>query len=229
MAQTPYDPGAKTPENARRQFVELYGSSLTLNAYLKLSLFLSFMLSLGLLGLAYYTAHRYANVRPLVVRIDEVGRAETVQYDATLYKPQPQEMRYFLTQFVVKHFSRLRATIQRDYPASLFFLEPGLADATIGNDERSRVIETFVNTPSAEDVDIVVQNVVLTEISSPPFRAAVNFQKFFYPPGGKTPRSRQTFVAQVVFSFRDDVPNSYVPVNPLGLQVTYFRVDQVFD
>ena len=55
-------------------------------------------------------------MKPLVVRIDEVGRAEAVAYDATRYQPQPPELRYFLTQFVVKHFSRIRATVQREYP-----------------------------------------------------------------------------------------------------------------
>jgi len=28
---------------------------------------------------------------------------------------------------------------------------------------------------------------------------------------------------------RDHVPNEFVRVNPLGLQVTYFRVDQAFE
>ena len=72
----------------------------------------------------FHTAARYAHIKPLVVRIDEVGRAEAVAYDATRYKPQPPELRYFLTQFVVKHFSRIRATVQREYPDSLLFLEP---------------------------------------------------------------------------------------------------------
>ena len=63
-------------------------------------------------------------MKPLVIRIDDVGRAEAVQYDASRYQPQPPELRYFLTQFVVKHFSRLRATVQREYPDSLLFLEP---------------------------------------------------------------------------------------------------------
>lgn len=229
MPSTQHAPSVKTLANAQQQFIEVYGSSLTLNTYLKLALFLSSLLNLGLLGLTFYGAHRQANVRPLIVRIDDVGRADAVQYDARSYKPLPQEMRYFLTQFVVKHFSRLRTNIQRDYPSSLFFLEPDLADATIGHDGQTRVIETFVTTPSAEDIDVTVQNVVLTEVSTPPFKAAVTFQKLFYPPGSKTLRIRQTFVAQVDFSFRESVPNAFVPVNPLGLQILYFRVDQVFD
>ena len=127
MPATVADPNPKTLENAKRQFVELYGSALVMNTYLKIALVLVSLVALGLLALNFHTAARYAHVKPLVIRIDDVGRAEAVQYDATAYQPQAPELRYFLTQFVVKHFSRLRATVQRDYPESLFFLDPALA------------------------------------------------------------------------------------------------------
>ena len=131
------------------------------------------LVALGLIGLNVYTAARYADVKPLVVRIDEVGRAEAVAYDASRYQPQPPELRYFLTQFVVKHFGRIRATVQREYPDSLLFLEPGLADATIAQNDQSRSIETFVTNPSADEIEIVVQNVSLSELTTTPFKAAV--------------------------------------------------------
>jgi type IV secretion system protein VirB5 len=168
-------------------------------------------------------------VKPLVIRIDDVGRAEAVQYDATRYQPQAPELRYFLTQFVVKHFSRVRATVQREYPDSLFFLAPALADATIAHDHQTRAIETFVTTPSADEVDIVVQNVSLSQLSTPPFKAAVTFQKVLYSPGTRSERGRQTHIAQIDFVLRDQVPNDFVRVNPLGLQIAYFRVDQAFE
>src|SRR5438045_9469878 len=130
-----------------------------MNTDLKFALVLVSLVAVGLLGLNFYTARRYAHLKPLVIRIDDVGRAEAVQYDATAYKPQPPELRYFLTQFVVKHFGRLRATVQREYPDSLFFLEPTLAAATISENEQSRVIETFLTNPSADEIDVAVQNV----------------------------------------------------------------------
>ena len=129
------DLNAKTPENARRQFVELYGAPLLLNRYLKIFLVLTVLLAASLVVLNFRTQARYANLKPLVIRINEVGRAEAVEYDATTYRPQAPELRYFLTRFVVTHFSRLRATVQRDYPDSLFFLAPALADATIATND----------------------------------------------------------------------------------------------
>src|SRR6185312_5233984 len=104
MNPTVADIQPKSLENAKRQFVELYGSALVMNTYLKIALLLVSLVALGLLALNFHAVAKYAQVKPLVIRIDEVGRAEAVQYDAATYQPHPPEMRYFLTQFVVKHF-----------------------------------------------------------------------------------------------------------------------------
>src|SRR5258706_11788072 len=158
MNPTVADIQSKSLENAKRQFVELYGSALVMNTYLKIAVVLLALVALGLVALNFRTVATYANVKPLVVRIDDVGRAEAVQYDATAYQPQPPALGYFLTQFVVKHFSRIRSTVQREYPDSLFFLDPALADATIAQNEQSRSLETFLTNPGADEVDILVQN-----------------------------------------------------------------------
>jgi len=229
MAATAADINPKTLESAKRQYVELYGSALVMNTYLKIALVLVSLVALGLLALNFHTAAKYSQVKPLVIRIDDVGRAEAVQYDATAYQPQPPELRYFLTQFIVKHFSRLRATVQREYPDSLLFLEPTLADATIAQNEQSRALEAFLTNPSADEIDVVVQNVSLTELAKPPYKASVSFQKVLYTPGTRHERTRQTLIAQVDFVLREHVPNEFVRVNPLGLQITYFRVDQAFE
>src|SRR2546429_4918452 len=151
------DISPKTLDGAKRQFVELYGSALVMNTYLKIAVVLLSLVALGLLALNFRTVSKYANVKPLVIRIDSVGRAEAVAYDATTYKPQAQELRYFLTRFVVTHFSRLRAAVQRDYPDSLFFLDSSLVDATIAQNEQTRVMETFLTSPSADEIDIDVK------------------------------------------------------------------------
>jgi type IV secretory pathway TrbF-like protein len=229
MNATVGDISPKTMENAKRQFVELYGSALVMNTHLKIALVLVSLIALGLLALNAHTAARAAQVKPLVIRIDEVGRAEAVQYDATRYQPQAPELRYFLTQFVVKHFSRIRATVQREYPDSLFFLEPAVADATIAQNDQSRALETFLTNPAADEIDVIVQNVSLSQLTAPPYKAAVTFQKVYYTAGMRTQRSRETYVAQIDFGLREHVPNEFVRVNPLGLQIAYFRVDQAFE
>src|SRR5689334_23834750 len=183
MNATVADVNPKSLDSAKRQFVEVYGSALVMNTYLKINIVLLALVELALVALNFRTVAAYSNVKPLVVRIDDVGRAEAVQYDAAAYQPQAPELRYFLTQFIVKHFSRIRATVQREYPDSLLFLDPHLADATIAQNEQSRAIETFVTNGTDDEVDIVVQNVSLSELSKPPYKAAVTFQKRFYTPG----------------------------------------------
>ena len=229
MPATVADVNPKTLENAKQRFVELYGSALVMNSYLKIALVLTSLVALGLVVLNFRTASHAANLKPLVIRIDSVGRAEAVAYDATSYKPQAPELRYFLTRFVALHFSRLRATIRRDYPDSLFFLDPALADATIAQNEQSRVIETFLTNASGDEIDVDVKNVTFAELSKPPYKASVDFEKRHFAIGTRHEQKRETYVAQIDFVLREAVPNGFIRVNPLGLQITYFRVDQAFD
>ena len=36
------------------------------------------------------------------------------------------------------------------------------------------------------------------------------------------------YTANFIFLFKDDVPSELIPINPLGLAITYFRQDQAF-
>jgi type IV secretory pathway component VirB8 len=221
------DLNPKSLENAKQQFAEVYGSALAWNAYLKVALFLAMLLTIGLVGLNLWTHARYADVRPLVIRVDEVGRAEAIPYDATAYQPAAAETRYFLTQFVVKHFSRIRATVHRDYPESLMFLGSGLPTTTSGQDQES--IEAFVANPVAEEIDVVVKNVSLTQLKTSPYKASVSFDKVFLTTASRRERTRTSYVAQIEFVRLDRVPNNMVTVNPLGFQIIYLHPDQAFE
>jgi type IV secretory pathway TrbF-like protein len=229
MLPTVADLPAKSIQSAQRQFAEIYGSALVLNTYLKLALLVVGLVALGLVGLNFKTQAAANHVKPLVIRIDAVGRAQAVSYDAAAtYHPQPPELRYFLTQFIVKHFSRLRATLQRDFPESLFFLEPSLLETTMTRVNQTHVLETFMGSGAGDEIDIEVRNVSLSELSKTPYKAAVDFEQVVYTTGTRSLRKRETYVAQLDFILNDSVPASFVPVNPLGLQITYFRVDQAF-
>ena len=216
-------------QDAQRQYVELFGSSLVLNTYLKIALLGVTLVALGLLVLNFRTQARYAQLKPLVIRIDDVGRAEAVHYDTLTYHPQGQapELKYFLVQFVTKHFARRRATVKQEYAESLYFLDAGLADATIAGDQRTQAIEKFL-TAATDETDIEVKNVTLDDLKTAPYKGVVAFDKVQYSLGSHQERSRETFVAQVTFVLRDQVPSAVIPVNPLGLTITYFRVDQAF-
>ena len=216
-------------EDAKRQYVELFGSALVMNTYLKIALLCVSLVAVGLLVLNLRTQTKAENLKPLVIRIDDVGRAQAVQYDVLTYKPQGQapELKYFLTQFVTKHFARMRATVKERYGESLYFLDAAIADATIAQNQRTQTIETFLS-GAADEIEIQVKNVTLDELKSPPYKAAVDFDQVSYGLGSRQEKKRETFVVQLTFVLKDQIPNAMVLVNPLGLTITYFRVDQAF-
>jgi type IV secretory pathway TrbF-like protein len=216
-------------EDAKRRFVEIYGSALVLNSYLKVALLSVSGVAIGLLALNVHTVQRLADVKPLVIRIDDVGRAQAVQYDTLTYHPQgaAPELRYFLAQFVTDHFARMRATVRERYAASLYFLDAALANAAIARDERERTIETFL-AGTLNEIEVEVRNVTLDDLKAPPYKASVEFDEIEYAFGSREETRRERAVAQLSFVLRDQVPHVMVPVNPLGLTITYFRVDQAF-
>jgi len=216
-------------ENAKRQYVELFGSALVMNTYLKIAVLALSGVAIALVALNIQTARRASRLKPLVIRIDEVGRAQAVSYDALTYKPvgQAPELKYFLVQFVTKHYGRMRATLKQQYAESLYFLEAGLAEATIASDQKTQAIEHFL-TGTSDEVEIQVKNVTLEQINQPPYRATVEFDRVYYSTGNRQEHARDTCVANITFVIRDQVPNAAIPVNPLGLTITYVRVDQAF-
>ena len=216
-------------ENARRQYVELFGSALVMNTYLRIAVLALSLVACALIALNVHTANRAARTKPLVLRIDEIGRAQAVTYDALSYKPagQAPELKYFLVQFVSKHYGRMRATVKAQYAESLYFMEAGLAEATMAHDQRERTIERFL-TGTSDEIEIQVRNVTLEQLRESPYKAVVEFDRVYYAAGNRQERTREICVANVTFVVRDQVPNAVIPVNPLGLTITYIRVDQAF-
>jgi type IV secretion system protein VirB5 len=216
-------------EDAKRQYVELYGSALVLNTYLKVALLCVSVVAGGLVVLNLRTQRHLEGFKPLVIRIDDVGRAQAVQYDALTYKPvgQAPELKYFLIQFVTKHYSRIRATVKQQYAESFYFLDAAVADATLANDKRDSDIERFLG-GAGDEIEIQVRNVTLESLAASPYTASVDFDRVYYGAGTRRERQRETAVARITFVLRDQIPNAVIPVNPLGLAITHVRVDQAF-
>lgn len=221
-------PPGKDFKSAKRQFVELYGSTAVMNTYLKIALVCLGGVCLGLVWLNLRTYQVFHNVKPLVVRINELGRAEAVSYQSFEYRPQEQEIKYFLIEFVQRHYSRMRATVRENYTRSLYFLDGRLADAAIETSKKNETIEGFL-AGSGDEIEVNVKNVAIEDLRQAPYRATVDFEKIYYGAGDHAERKHEKYVAHVVFIVKDRVPNDMVPVNPLGLTITYFREDQAFD
>lgn len=218
---------AKDVNDARRIYAEQYGSAIVTNMYLRVALLfvcagLAFALW-AILSLSKQLSHR----ERYIVRISDIGRAEAVRYDGQQYQPQEGEIKYFLTQFVHDYYTRSRATVRTDFPRAMNFLDAPLAYARMDKAKKSKEIESFL-TGSENEIEIDVDNIVVQDLRKPPYRAMVDYEKRYLNGHDRVETRREKCVGTFVFTFREDVPNSAVPVNPLGLTITYFREDQAF-
>lgn len=211
----------------KRKYMEQYGYAVVTNRYLRIAVLCLALVSVGLLILNLKILHSYQNFKPLVIRINEVGRAEAVAYDSLTYQPRDAEIKYFLVQFVTRHYGRMRATVRESFAQSLYFLDGRLADATIESNKKNKTIETFL-TAQSEEIEIHVTNVSLEDLRQSPLKATVDFEKVYFMPRDHVEIRREKYVANFIFSVRERVPNTWVPVNPLGLTISYFREDQAF-
>jgi type IV secretory pathway component VirB8 len=181
-----------------------------------------------LLAIADYRMNQIIARRPpLVIRISDLGKAEAVAVDDLHYAPKEAEIRYFLMNFVQLHYSRNRATLKDNFARSLYFLEAGLAAHAIEEENKSRTISAFL-TGSDDEIDAQVRNVSIEDLRSPPYRATVEFDKVYHSAYDRRETKRERYVANFVFVVTDNVPNNIIPVNPLGLTMTYYREDQAF-
>jgi type IV secretion system protein VirB5 len=228
MTDTPFLPPPQIDyQAAKKQFVELYGSLAVMNTYLKITVLVLCLICAGLTYLDVRTIEAARNLKPLVIRINDVGRAQAVTYDSVAYRPQEAEIRYFLIQFVQAYYGRMRATVKENFTRSLYFLDGRLADAVMEANKKTKAIETFLAAP-AEEIEIQVKNVAIEDLREAPYKATVDFEKIYYATADHAELRREKFVASFVFVVKEQVPNNLIPVNPLGLTITYFREDQAF-
>jgi len=214
--------------DAKRLYLEQYGDPMVTNTYLKIALTLVSLIAVGLLVLDWKTIRTFENFRPLVIRIDDLGRAEAINYHNLEYKPQDAEAKYFLSQFCALYYRRNRYTIQDDFSKALYFLDGKLADGILDAYRKDDIIKKFLMNTSASEIDVEVKKVALEDMQTPPFKARVDFYLVYYSPADHGETKRDLYTANFVFVFKSKVPNELIPINPLGIAITYFREDQAF-
>jgi type IV secretory pathway TrbF-like protein len=217
-----------TFHDAKRLYLEQYGDPMVTNTYLKIALALLALVAVGLVLVDLRTIRTFRNFRPLVIRIDDLGRAEAINYHNFEYKPQDAEAKYFLSQFCALYYRRNRYTIQNDFSKSLYFLDGKLADGILDAYRKDGVIKGFITNSAAPEVDVDVKKVALEQMLTAPFRARVDFYMVYYAPADHRELKRDLYTANFVFLFKSQVPNELIPINPLGMTITYFREDQAF-
>jgi len=113
------------------------------------------------------TIRTFENFRPLVIRIDDLGRAEAINYHNFEYKPQDAEAKYFLSEFTKLFYRRNRYhTIQDDFAKSLYFLDGKLANGILDAYRKDDIIRKFLINTAASEIDIDVKKVALEELQT---------------------------------------------------------------
>jgi len=197
------------------------------NRWLRVALAGAVTVILILAGANYKLSKTYSTLKPLVIRINDVGAADAVSYASMEYQPREMEVRHFLMNFVQDHYSRNRATIHDAFIRQLYFVDSARSRAMTEEETKSKSIQAFLSS-SDDEVEINVHNVTIEDLRTAPYKAAVEFEKIYRTANDHREIKRERYVAHFVFSVLDHVPNNFVPVNPLGLMITYFREDQAF-
>src|ERR1700747_583760 len=120
-----------TFHDAKRLYLESYGDPMVTNTYLKIALALLALVCVALALIDLRTIRTFENFRPLVIRIDDLGRAEAINYHNLEYQPQDAEAKYFLSQFCALYYRRNRYTLHDDFAKALYFLDGKRADAIL--------------------------------------------------------------------------------------------------
>ena len=213
----------KRDRDAGREYAEIWGEAVQANRKLRrIVVLLAASIVLGVLVLLRIAGAEPP--KPIVIRVDDVGRAEALAYEAATAQADPLDptTKYFLNRFVHDFHSRRRATVEEHWTRSLRFLSTGLANAAFGRDgdEVAAVAAGTVETESQ------VEQVVLRihPAPEPPHGATADFDLVHL--SGEQEVRRERWSLTLRFEFLDSVPPELVVHNPMGLLVTYMQADR---
>ena len=220
-----------SPEMTRAaaRYLEQYGDPMVMNTYLKVAVLALSAVAVALTGVVYKSHQALASAKPLIIRIDNVGRAEAIDYRDFQYRPQEAENKYYLGRWAELYFSRNRFTLVRDQTASLYFMNSDVQRDVIEQERKAQTIPTYLKDSGLPYVTIVVRNVILDDLKMSPYSARIEFERIYTNAQDMHEFKREQLTASVTYVFRDSVHNQQLAVNPLGLTIIRFRVDQAFN
>jgi type IV secretory pathway TrbF-like protein len=221
----------KSPEitRAAQRYLEQYGDPLVMNTYLKITILVIGAICVMLGALTFKSQKALASMRPLVIRINDVGHADAIDYRNYDYKPQEAENKYYLSRWATLYFQRNRYTIERDQTQALYFLNSDVQQAVIRQEQLTKTIATFQQDSTLPYVDINIKSVILDDLRVSPYSARIEFEKVYTNPNDHSQVRTERWTASVTYVFAEHVANNALAFNPLGLTIVRFRADQAFD
>ena len=206
-----------------KTYAEIWGEAIHSNRHLR-------VLSMGLAGLCLLLVViivRLSSVeapRPIVVRVDEVGRAEALSYETVEAQADPLDptTKYFLHRFIDDYYSRRRATVEHAWARSLRFLTTGLANEAFRAEGRNVAMLAAGVAREELQVERVVLRIQANQ--QEPHGATADFDLVRLVNAVETDRERWTLSMQ--FIFLETIPPEMMVFNPMGIIITYLRGDR---
>ena len=214
-------------KDAGQEFAEIWGEAIHSARHLRILTVLLGVLCLLLI----FTVFRLSGAeppRPIVVRVDEVGRAEAVAYEVAQAQADPLDptTKYFLLRFLHDFYGRQTATVEEYWARSLRFLTPDLATAAFRRASENVAMVAAGRTSEELRVDRVVLRIQAQP--QPPHGATADFELV------RTDRfhkeiGRERWSVTMQFVFMAVIPTELMPYNPMGLVVTYLQADRAME
>jgi type IV secretion system protein VirB5 len=192
----------------------------------------------GSMWLNFSLAHRPIANR--YIRIDEMGRAQAIQYTDLNYSPREGEVRTYLTDWANYRFTINREVIAKKYPLNYYFLSQPLASQLMASDNQNHLVSQ-VTGGQMESGDVQVRNVTITSMSEEMVQGArvargtalVTLDKLYSEQTSHQPRTEHWILSVTYYlnpkqvSDQAKIYPQYEFINPLGLTITEFHENRV--
>ena len=174
------------------------------------------------------------------IRIDEMGRAQAIQYTDLSYSPREGEVRTYLTDWANYRYTLNRDTVAKKYPLNYYFLSQPLAMQLMNEDNANHLISQ-VAFGQTEQSDVDVRNVTITSMSTEQVQGAVmakgtalvNIDKLYSVRNSSAPRTEHWMLSVTYYlnpkQVSDQAKNfpQFETINPLGLTITEFHENRL--
>jgi type IV secretion system protein VirB5 len=239
--QTAHIETSLTPEQALlSDYVgnEVYASHYAERRAYRLILACGTVLLLGSMGLNLSLAHQPVVYR--YIRIDEMGRAQAIQYSDLDYSPREGEIRTYLVDWANYRYTISHETIAKKYPLNYYFLSQTLASQLMAEDNQNHLVSQ-VTSGQIEQSDVDLKDVTITSLSQEKIQGAVMargtallaFDRIYSPSHSREPRTEHWMLSLTYYlnpkqvSDQAKIYPQYEFINPLGLTITEFHENRV--
>ena len=217
---------------------EVYASHYAERKAYRLVLACGTILLVGSMGLNLSLARRPIANR--FIRIDEMGRAQAIQYSDLNYSPREGEVRTYLTDWANYRYTISRDTIAKKYPLNYYFLSQNLASQLMTEDNANHLVSQVIG-GQIEQSDVEVKDVTITSMSVESVQGAtiargtalVAFDKLYSPRYSREPRTEHWLLSVTYYinpkqvSDQAKIYPQYEFINPLGLTITEFHENRM--